>query len=66
MPLPGQHGRGIKNVSDENDPQYGMGNGLEVFDVSDPAHPISLYSQFFGQGILSPTTCGNQFSAEIS
>lgn len=46
----GQHGRGIKNVSDENDPQYGMGNGLEVFDVSDPAHPISLYSQFFGQG----------------
>ncbi len=68
----GQHGRGIKNVSDENDPQYGMGNGLEVFDVSDPAHPISLYSQFFGQGysisydMWKPILSGNILICGIS
>ena len=31
----GQHRRGIRNVADENDEFFSMGNGFEVFDVSD-------------------------------
>jgi len=31
----GQHRRGIKNISDKNDPCFGNGNGFEVFNVND-------------------------------
>ncbi|MDD5602612.1 MAG: hypothetical protein PHG48_00835 [Eubacteriales bacterium] len=34
----GQHARGMIN-DNESDPQYGAGNGLELFDVSDPCDP---------------------------
>lgn len=40
----GQHARGIRNVCDENDEKYGMGNGVQAFDVSDPEHPTPLGS----------------------
>ena len=38
----GQHARGIKNVVDVQDPCFGIGDGVEAFDVRDPAHPIRL------------------------
>ena len=43
----GQHARGILNVLDPNDPKHGMGNGVEVFDVADPEHPVRLGGRFF-------------------
>ena len=35
----GQHARGLVN-KDPSDPAFGRGNGVEVFDVHDPAHPV--------------------------
>ena len=35
----GQHARGIINTVDENDPAFGMGNGVEVFDLKDLSKP---------------------------
>lgn len=43
----GQHARGIQNVVDPKDPHYGMGNGVEAFDVSDPAHPRKILGTTF-------------------
>ena len=43
----GQHARGIVNSSDPNDPAFGRGNGLEKFDVRDPAHPVRLGGVLF-------------------
>lgn len=60
----GQHGRGIRNVSDETDPLYGMGNGVEMFDVSDPAKPRRLHAASFGKcynaafDMWRPSVCG--------
>lgn len=45
----GQHARGLKNSVDHDDPAFGMGNGVEAFDVRDPAHPRRLTGQFFGK-----------------
>ncbi len=45
----GQHGRGIVNVIDENDPQFGNGNGVECFDVSDPARPKRINGKKFNR-----------------
>ncbi|MBQ8758968.1 MAG: hypothetical protein IJZ20_04665 [Clostridia bacterium] len=38
----GQHARGIVNTADENDPCFGMGNGVEVYDVTNPYEPKKL------------------------
>ena len=46
----GQHARGLLNVTDRNDPAFGMGNGIETFDVHDPSHPKRLNSKFLGKG----------------
>jgi len=46
----GQHGRGIVNLHDKDDPAYGMGNGLEVFDVSDPSAPKRINGILFEKG----------------
>lgn len=35
----GHHGRNIVDLEDKNDPAYGMGNGLEIFNVSSPEKP---------------------------
>ena len=35
----GQHARGLVN-KDPSDPAFGRGNGVEIFDVRDPAHPV--------------------------
>lgn len=43
----GQHARGILNVRDPNDPKFGMGNGVEVFDVTDPENPVRLGGRVF-------------------
>lgn len=46
----GQHRRGIRNVTDPADPNFGMGNGVEVFDVHDPKNPKHLGFTFFEKG----------------
>lgn len=38
----GQHARGIINNSDPTDPAFGKGNGVECFDVSNPAAPKKI------------------------
>lgn len=61
----GQHRRGIVNVTDESDPCFGTGNGVEVFDVRDPRNPKPLGSDSFGKGhhiafdMWKPLLCGN-------
>lgn len=43
----GQHKRGVVNTEDENDPNFGIGYGVEVFDVTDPANAKKLsWTQF--------------------
>lgn len=46
----GQHKRGLKNDQDHGDPCFGMGNGVEMYDVSNPAQPKFLARQEFGYG----------------
>ena len=36
----GHHARGWRRSEGEASPQYGMGHGLEIFDISDPAKPV--------------------------
>ncbi len=36
----GQHARGIVNVVNKEDPAFGCGNGLECFDITNPAAPV--------------------------
>jgi len=36
----GHHARGWRRTEGEASPKYGMGHGLEIFDVSDPAKPV--------------------------
>ena len=38
----GQHARGILNTVDESDPAFGMGNGVEVFDLKDIKNPVKV------------------------
>lgn len=45
----GQHRRGIQNVNDKADPCFGRGNGLVVFDVTDPKLPKVIHQEFFGE-----------------
>lgn len=49
----GQHGRGLINLNDSNDPAFGNGNGVELFDVSDPAKPKRINGVLFGRGYNS-------------
>lgn len=49
----GQHARGLQNPADHNDPAFGMGNGIESFDISDPTNPKRLQSRFLGKGYCS-------------
>lgn len=46
----GQHKRGLVSSTDHNDPCFGIGNGVEMFDVSDPANPKFLARREFGYG----------------
>ena len=46
----GQHARGIKNTVDHDDPMFGMGNGVESFDMRDPTNPIPLSAAHFEKG----------------
>jgi len=46
----GQHARGLLNSTDHSDPAFGMGNGVERFDVRDPASPKRLNGRFLGKG----------------
>ena len=46
----GQHARGLINSMDYSDPAFGMGNGVEIFDVHNPADPKRLKSKFLGKG----------------
>ena len=61
----GQNARGIQRAFDPNDPLYGMGNGIEVFDVHDPKNPKRILWDFFGKGyaelcdMWKPTLCDN-------
>lgn len=36
----GHHARGVKKSGDKDDPAYGRGHGLEIFDVTDPSKPV--------------------------
>lgn len=59
----GQNKRGINRAFDPNDPLYGMGNGIEIFDVHDPKNPKRILWDFFGKGyaelcdMWKPTLC---------
>lgn len=61
----GQHRRGIENIMDENDPCFGMGNGLSVYDVSDPSNAKLIHREFFGKcynmsfDMWKPALCGD-------
>ena len=61
----GQHKRGIENTSNENDPCWGMGNGLSVFDISDPRNAKEIHRTFFGKcynmhfDMWKPAQCGD-------
>ena len=61
----GQHRRGLKNTTDHSDPCFGIGNGLSVFDVSDPENPRQIHRQEFGKcyniglDTWKPALCGN-------
>lgn len=46
----GQHKRGLIDSTDHNDPCFGMGNGVEMYDVNDPAAPQFLCRREFGYG----------------
>ncbi len=46
----GQHKRGLINSTDHSDPCFGIGNGVEMFDVSDPSDPKFLARREFGYG----------------
>jgi len=48
----GQHARGIKDFTDKNDPCFGMGNGVEMYDVSDPVSVKKLGSVMFGKSFF--------------
>lgn len=68
----GQHRRGLKNTLDPEDPCFGVGNGLSVFDVSDPFHPRPLHRREFGKcynismDTWKPAVCGNTVLAGCS
>jgi len=68
----GQHRRGLKNAADPGDLCFGMGNGLSVFDVSDPLHPRQLHRREFGKcynislDTWKPALCGNAVLAGCS
>ncbi len=38
----GHDSRGKGNVNDPDNPAYGCGNGLEIYDVSDPKRPVQV------------------------
>ena len=46
----GQHKRGLVDSTDHNDPCFGVGNGVEMYDVADPADPRFLCRREFGYG----------------
>ncbi len=45
----GQHARGIKNITDKTDPCFGMGNGVEAFDVRDLTNVKKIGAVSFGR-----------------
>lgn len=46
----GQHAPGLKNPTDTSDPCFGHGNGLDLYDVSDPERPVKKGFSSFGYG----------------
>ena len=61
----GQHKRNIQNYIDENDPMFGMGNGIEIYDVSNTYAPKHIMWDFFGKAysmsydMWKPMICGD-------
>lgn len=61
----GQHGRNIKNYADVNDADFGNGNGINIFDISDIKNPQKVFEQNFGKGysieydMWEPVLCGD-------
>ncbi len=59
----GQHGRNIKNLADKTDPEYGNGNGISVFDLSNNKE---IFFDSFGKGysisydMWKPVLCGDK------
>lgn len=49
----GHHRRGIKNANDPSDELYGMGNGFEVFDISDIENIRKIKTVFTGKRYFS-------------
>ena len=49
----GQHRRGIQNLSDPDDPCFGCGNGLEVFDIRDVSNIKHLRTIYTGRAYIS-------------
>lgn len=49
----GQHGRGMIDMNNPNDPAFGNGNGVECFDISNPAQPQKINGVLFGRGYNS-------------
>ncbi len=58
----GQHGKNIKNLQDESDPDFGNGNGISVFDIS---KNVEVFFDSFGKGYYihidtwKPILCGD-------
>ena len=44
----GQHGRGMIDINNPNDPAFGNGNGVECFDISNPTQPKKVNGVLFG------------------
>lgn len=58
----GQHGKNIKNYQDENDPEFGNGNGISIFDITKNKE---VFFDNFGKGYFihidtwKPILCGD-------
>ncbi len=51
----GQFPRGFKDYHDVSAPGFGMGNGLDIFDITDPEHPVLLSRTNLGYATYYPS-----------
>ena len=51
----GQFPRGFKDYHDPSAPGYGMGNGLDIFDITDREHPVLLSRTNIGYATYYPS-----------
>ncbi len=62
----GQHGRNIKNLSDTDDPEFGNGNYVQIFDISDIKNPKCVFCDNLGKAYCMqydtwrPILCGEK------